>query len=87
MLSATRYIKPKTSLFVTLKTSLIYPRITLFAPFVLSWYRHKRSGYNTVGDIVDKTKKEFRKCKNLGEKSCNEVVANLEKLGLNFRKK
>lgn len=47
----------------------------------------KRSGYNTVGDIVDKTKKEFRKCKNLGEKSYDEVVANLEKLGLNFRKK
>jgi len=39
---------------------------------------------NTIGDVIQKTEKEFLKMKNFGKKSLNEIKEKLKKLGLSL---
>ncbi|MGE5421851.1 MAG: DNA-directed RNA polymerase subunit alpha [Ignavibacteriales bacterium] len=46
----------------------------------------KRANINTVGDLVEKTREEMGKIRNLGQKSLDEIEHKLEELGLAFKK-
>jgi len=45
----------------------------------------KRANINTVGDLVEKTREEMGKIRNLGQKSLDEIEAKLRELGLSFK--
>ncbi len=44
----------------------------------------RRSGLNTVGDLISKTESEMMKVRNLGKKSLEEVKKKLAEMGLSF---
>jgi len=46
----------------------------------------KRANINTVGDLVEKTREEMSKIRNLGQKSLDEIERKLKELGLSFKK-
>jgi len=46
----------------------------------------KRANINTVGDLVEKTREEMGKIRNLGQKSLDEIERKLKELGLSFKK-
>lgn len=46
----------------------------------------KRANINTVGDLVEKTREEMSKIRNLGQKSLDEIEGKLHELGLSFKK-
>lgn len=41
----------------------------------------KRAGINTVGDLLNKTRDDFAKIRNLGQRSTEEVISKLNDLG------
>ena len=45
----------------------------------------KRAGIDTVQDLIQKTKEDMLKVRNLGVKSIDEVSEKLKELGLNFK--
>jgi DNA-directed RNA polymerase subunit alpha len=45
----------------------------------------KRANINTVGDLVDRTREEMGKIRNLGQKSLDEIENKLRELGLSFK--
>ena len=45
----------------------------------------KRASINTVGDLVEKTREEMGKIRNLGQKSLDEIEQKLKELGLSFK--
>lgn len=45
----------------------------------------KRSGINTIEDLLNKTEEEMLKVRNLGKKSYDEVISRLNDLGLSLR--
>ncbi|MGI6551311.1 MAG: DNA-directed RNA polymerase subunit alpha [Syntrophomonadales bacterium] len=45
----------------------------------------KRASINTVGDLVEKTREEMGKIRNLGQKSLDEIESKLRELGLSFK--
>ena len=45
----------------------------------------KRAGYNTVGEIIEKSESELKDIKNFGKKSLDEVIDKIHSLGLNLR--
>ncbi|NLB18924.1 MAG: DNA-directed RNA polymerase subunit alpha [Syntrophomonadaceae bacterium] len=45
----------------------------------------KRANINTVGDLVEKTREEMGKIRNLGQKSLDEIEQKLGELGLSFK--
>jgi len=45
----------------------------------------KRANINTVGDLVEKTREEMGKIRNLGQKSLDEIEQKLKELGLSFK--
>ncbi len=45
----------------------------------------KRANINTVGDLVEKTREEMSKIRNLGQKSLEEIERKLKELGLSFK--
>lgn len=45
----------------------------------------KRANINTVGDLVQKTREEMAKIRNLGQKSLDEIERKLKELALNFK--
>ncbi len=45
----------------------------------------KRAGFNTIGDLVNRTEEEISKIRNMGKKSVQEVKSKLEAMGLTFR--
>ncbi|NLV17808.1 MAG: DNA-directed RNA polymerase subunit alpha [Syntrophomonadaceae bacterium] len=45
----------------------------------------KRANINTVGDLVEKTREEMGKIRNLGQKSLDEIEQKLRELGLSFK--
>ncbi|MBO8158068.1 DNA-directed RNA polymerase subunit alpha [Thermosyntropha sp.] len=45
----------------------------------------KRANINTVGDLVQKTREEMSKIRNLGQKSLEEIEKKLKELGLGFK--
>lgn len=45
----------------------------------------KRASINTVGDLVEKTREEMGKIRNLGQKSLDEIEHKLSELGLSFK--
>lgn len=46
----------------------------------------KRANINTVGDLIEKTREEMSKIRNLGQKSLEEIEKKLKELDLNFKK-
>lgn len=46
----------------------------------------KRAAINTVGDLIEKTREEMSKIRNLGQKSLEEIEKKLKELDLNFKK-
>lgn len=46
----------------------------------------KRSGINTVQELVDKSEDDMMKVRNLGRKSLEEIKNTLDELGLGLRK-
>ncbi|NLG33416.1 MAG: DNA-directed RNA polymerase subunit alpha [Syntrophomonadaceae bacterium] len=46
----------------------------------------KRANINTVGDLIEKTREEMSKIRNLGQKSLEEIERKLNELGLAFKK-
>ncbi|MGI6413642.1 MAG: DNA-directed RNA polymerase subunit alpha [Syntrophomonadaceae bacterium] len=46
----------------------------------------KRANINTVGDLIEKTREEMSKIRNLGQKSLEEIERKLNELGLTFKK-
>lgn len=46
----------------------------------------KRASINSVGDLIEKTKEEMSKIRNLGQKSLEEIERKLTELGLGFKK-
>lgn len=46
----------------------------------------KRANINTVGDLIEKTREEMSKIRNLGQKSLEEIERKLKELGLSFKK-
>ncbi|MGE5396441.1 MAG: DNA-directed RNA polymerase subunit alpha [Chitinophagales bacterium] len=46
----------------------------------------KRANINTVGDLIEKTREEMGKIRNLGQKSLDEIEHKLQELGLSFKK-
>lgn len=46
----------------------------------------KRASINSVGDLVEKTREEMSKIRNLGQKSLEEIEKKLQELELNFKK-
>lgn len=46
----------------------------------------KRANINTVGDLVEKTREEMSKIRNLGQKSLDEIERKLKELNLSFKK-
>ncbi|NLW45490.1 MAG: DNA-directed RNA polymerase subunit alpha [Syntrophomonadaceae bacterium] len=45
----------------------------------------KRANINTVGDLVQRTREEMAKIRNLGQKSLDEIESKLKELGLSFK--
>lgn len=45
----------------------------------------KRANINTVGDLIQKTREEMSKIRNLGQKSLEEIEGKLKELGLGFK--
>ena len=45
----------------------------------------KRASINTVGDLIEKTREEMSKIRNLGQKSLEEIEKKLNELELNFK--
>ena len=45
----------------------------------------KRAGYNTVGEIIEKSESELKDIKNFGKKSLEEVINKIHSLGLSLR--
>ena len=45
----------------------------------------KRAGYNTVGEIIEKSESELKDIKNFGKKSLEEVIDKIHSLGLSLR--
>ncbi len=45
----------------------------------------KRANINTVGDLIEKTREEMSKIRNLGQKSLEEIERKLKELGLGFK--
>lgn len=45
----------------------------------------KRANINTVGDLIEKTREEMGKIRNLGQKSLEEIEKKLKELGLGFK--
>ena len=45
----------------------------------------KRANINTVGDLVERTREEMSKIRNLGQKSLDEIESKLRELGLSFK--
>jgi DNA-directed RNA polymerase subunit alpha len=46
----------------------------------------KRASIHTVGDLIEKTREEMSKIRNLGQKSLEEIDKKLKELDLNFKK-
>ncbi|HBQ27246.1 MAG TPA: DNA-directed RNA polymerase subunit alpha, partial [Syntrophomonas sp.] len=46
----------------------------------------KRANINTVGDLIEKTREEMSKIRNLGQKSLEEIENKLKELDLTFKK-
>jgi DNA-directed RNA polymerase subunit alpha len=46
----------------------------------------KRANINTVGDLIEKTREEMSKIRNLGQKSLEEIERKLKELELGFKK-
>lgn len=46
----------------------------------------KRAAINTVGDLIEKTREEMSKIRNLGQKSLEEIEKKLKELDLGFKK-
>jgi len=46
----------------------------------------KRASINTVGDLIEKTREEMSKIRNLGQKSLEEIEKKLKELDLSFKK-
>lgn len=46
----------------------------------------KRANINTVGDLIEKTREEMSKVRNLGQKSLEEIERKLKELDLTFKK-
>ena len=46
----------------------------------------KRANINTVGDLVQRSREEMSKIRNLGQKSLDEIERKLKELGLSFKK-
>ncbi|MDH7497071.1 MAG: DNA-directed RNA polymerase subunit alpha [Syntrophomonadaceae bacterium] len=46
----------------------------------------KRASIHTVGDLVERTREEMGKIRNLGQKSLDEIERKLKELGLSFKK-
>lgn len=46
----------------------------------------KRANINTVGDLIEKTREEMSKIRNLGQKSLEEIERKLKELDLSFKK-
>ena len=46
----------------------------------------KRANINTVGDLIEKTREEMSKIRNLGQKSLEEIERKLKELELTFKK-
>lgn len=46
----------------------------------------KRANINTVGDLIEKTREEMSKIRNLGQKSLEEIEKKLKELELSFKK-
>jgi len=46
----------------------------------------KRANINTVGDLIEKTREEMSKIRNLGQKSLEEIERKLKELELSFKK-
>lgn len=46
----------------------------------------KRANINTVGDLIEKTREEMSKIRNLGQKSLEEIERKLSELGLSLKK-
>ncbi|NLV21589.1 MAG: DNA-directed RNA polymerase subunit alpha [Syntrophomonadaceae bacterium] len=46
----------------------------------------KRANINTVGDLIEKTREEMSKIRNLGQKSLEEIERRLGELGFTFKK-
>ncbi|MGI5920934.1 MAG: DNA-directed RNA polymerase subunit alpha [Syntrophomonadaceae bacterium] len=46
----------------------------------------KRANINTVGDLIEKTREEMSKIRNLGQKSLEEIEKKLKELDLSFKK-
>lgn len=46
----------------------------------------KRANINSVGDLIEKTREEMSKIRNLGQKSLEEIERKLKELGLSFKK-
>lgn len=46
----------------------------------------KRANINSVGDLIEKTREEMSKIRNLGQKSLEEIEHKLQELELNFKK-
>ncbi|NLN88285.1 MAG: DNA-directed RNA polymerase subunit alpha [Syntrophomonadaceae bacterium] len=46
----------------------------------------KRASINTVGDLIEKTREEMSKIRNLGQKSLEEIEKKLKELDLTFKK-
>ena len=45
----------------------------------------KRANINTVGDLIEKTREEMSKIRNLGQKSLEEIERKLKELELGFK--
>ncbi|HPF21091.1 MAG TPA: DNA-directed RNA polymerase subunit alpha [Syntrophomonas sp.] len=46
----------------------------------------KRASINTVGDLIEKTREEMSKIRNLGQKSLEEIERRLNEMGFTFKK-
>jgi len=46
----------------------------------------KRANINTVGDLIEKTREEMSKIRNLGQKSLEEIERRLNEMGFTFKK-
>lgn len=47
----------------------------------------KRAGINYLGDLANITEEQFRKIRNLGKKSFEEIVAKMQEFGISFKTK
>lgn len=47
----------------------------------------KRAGINYLGDLANITEEQFRKTRNLGKSSFEEIVAKMQEFGISFKTK